>query len=526
MNYSRLIKLDNFPLGLWRELGIFVFISVVGLAIRFPFFFPAVIDWDESTFIIIGQSAVNGFLPYEIAWDIKPPFVYWWFGAAIELFGKSIPAVRLAGFIWLSLSGYVLYRAALSITESRLGGIFGAAMLIVVSSAYALYVSTEQLAMLPIVGAILLLQGGRQQLPSIFFAGVLLGFACMFRLNLIFLCFGVGAFLCVQAPRGSWQAFLYRALKSGSLFSVGLLTPALLSFLPYLLSGHWLLWIRFYEAAVSYSGEQRSLAKNTIDTLRASAHSFAGATMWGAAILGAFFVSRQWRNLSPERRSNWVLCGVFVLGSFFSIIMTGLVDIHYFSQLVPGLSMFAAAALVSPRRPFGLWKADCTKFAFASVLIGIAIFRTAAAEWGTLVHQLRARAPLSYGVEYDIAASIRNQGTENFSLFLTTNHLVYWLLDRYPPTRLATHPSNLGRPFIRKYVEPDSKTTEDALRSVFLQEPTFVVSRPKLWYFDSIADRFLEQQLKADYMIVGQFGSIRVYRRIARSRSPELREVR
>ena len=65
---DNIIGVDSFLVRLRRELGILLFISAVGLAIRLPFFFPAVIDWDESTYIIIGQSAV-GFLPNEIAWD-------------------------------------------------------------------------------------------------------------------------------------------------------------------------------------------------------------------------------------------------------------------------------------------------------------------------------------------------------------------------------------------------------------------------------------------------------------------------
>jgi 4-amino-4-deoxy-L-arabinose transferase-like glycosyltransferase len=112
MHDNRVTGLHNFPVRLGRELGILAFIFALALAIRFPFFFPAVIDWDESTFIIIGQSTVDGFLPNEIAWDVKPPFVFWWFGAAIELFGHSIPAVRFAGFLWLVLSAYLLFQAA------------------------------------------------------------------------------------------------------------------------------------------------------------------------------------------------------------------------------------------------------------------------------------------------------------------------------------------------------------------------------------------------------------------------------
>src|SRR5262249_25109868 len=159
-------------------------------------------------------TAIDGFLPYEIAWDIKPALVFWWFGAAVELFGKTIPMLRVAGFIWLVLAAYLLYRSALSISQSRLGGLFGA-MLIVASSVYSLHVSTEILAVLPMAAAILVLQHDRQQLPSVFLAGILLGIACMFRLNLVYLCFVVGAFVCTETQRTSWKAFLHAALKKG-----------------------------------------------------------------------------------------------------------------------------------------------------------------------------------------------------------------------------------------------------------------------------------------------------------------------
>jgi 4-amino-4-deoxy-L-arabinose transferase-like glycosyltransferase len=515
---SRVIGINNFPLWLGRELGIIAFIAAVGVAIRLPFFFRAVIDWDESTFIIIGQSVVDGFLPNEIAWDVKPAFVFWWFGGAIELFGKTIPAVRFAGFMWLVLSAYILYKSAFSITRSRLGGVFAAAMFIVAGSAYSLNVSTEHLAVLPMAGAILVLCNSGRHLRSVFLGGLLLGLACMFRLNLVYLCLVVGAFVCTEMQRTSWEAFLYGSLKKGVCFSVGVLAPALLSFLPYLFSGHWQLWVVVYEAAVSYSGEQRSFAKNVVQTLHESSTNLVGATMWGAALLGALVISRRWKDLSPERRSDWLLCGAFVLGSLLSIVMSGPVYEHYFIQLVPGLSMFVAAAFIPPGEAFGLSRADWTKFAFGSLLIAIAIFRTAASEWSGLVHRLWAGEPLSYGVEYDIAKFIRSQGTEDFSLFMMDNHLVYWLLRRYPPTRLATHPSALSKPFIRKFLEPDSDTTEDALRSAFRREPSFVVWRPNLQYLDLAAVRYLEKELTSAYVFVGRIGSAGVYRRIARAR--------
>ena len=507
-----MIERESFFRWLRREMEILLFISTVGLMIRLPFFFPAVIDWDESSFIIVGQSTVDGFLPYQIAWEMKPAFVFWWFGAVIELFGKTIPAIRFAGFIWIVLSAYVLYTTAFFVTRSRLGSVFAASLLIVASSTYAQHVSAEHLALLPMAGALLVLCRGGRSLRAVFLSGILLGFACMFRLNLVYLCFVVGIFVCAETERKSWKLFFYGSLKKGVWFSAGVLAPVLLSFLPYLFSGHWRIWISVYEGAIA-SSEERRLLRSVRETFYDS-FSGGGKIVWGAAILGAFIICRRWRDLEPERRSDWLLCGAFVTGSFLSIVMTGnTVFAHYFVQLAPGLSMFAAGAFISPGKDFGLLKADWTKFIFGAALIVIAIFRTAAAEWNTLVQRLSRNEPLSYGIEYDIAAYIRNQQIKDFSLFMTDRHLVYWLLGKYPPTRLATHPSSLDKPFIRKYVEPTSYTTEDALRSVFRREPTIFVWFPGLWYLQPADARFLRQELMSAYVSIGQIDSAKIYRR-------------
>jgi 4-amino-4-deoxy-L-arabinose transferase-like glycosyltransferase len=482
-----IIGKDKIPVRLVHELRMFTFIVAIGAAIRLPFFFPAVINWDESTFIIVGQSVLDGFLPNEIAADLKPPFVFWWFAGAIELFGKTIPGIRFAGFMWLLLSAYLLYIAALLMSGSRLGGVLAAAVFIVAVSAHALHVSTEHLAVLPMAGAILVLCNSGRCLRSVFLGGLLLGLACMFRLNLVYLCAVVGTFLCTETERTSWKLFLNGAVKKGLWFSVGVLVPALLSFLPYLFRGHWQLWLMFYKAAIIYSEEQRSFVKNLVQTLYGSSTDLVGATMWGAAALGVLTISRHWSELGPERRSDWLLCGAFVVGSFLSIVMTGPVHKHYYIQLVPGLTIFAAAAFIPRGKAVCFSKDDWIKFVFGIVLVVVVIFRAAAWEWSALAQRLWRGEPLSYGSAYDIADYIRSQGIEDFSLFAMNNHLVYWLLGRYPPTLLATHPSALGKPFAIKIVEP-GHTPEDALRSVFRREPTFVVGPPKM-ELDSKAPR-------------------------------------
>jgi hypothetical protein len=61
------------------------------------------------------------------------------------------------------------------------------------------------------------------------------------------------------------------------------------------------------------------------------------------------------------------------------------------------------AGFIPRSKSFGLSKADGAKFVFGSVLIALAIFRTAASEWSALTQRFWAGGPLSYGIEYDIA---------------------------------------------------------------------------------------------------------------------------
>ena len=49
-----------------KKHAVFMFALLLDLALltRFPFFFHDVINWDESTFILVGQSIIDGHLPY------------------------------------------------------------------------------------------------------------------------------------------------------------------------------------------------------------------------------------------------------------------------------------------------------------------------------------------------------------------------------------------------------------------------------------------------------------------------------
>ena len=80
------------PLRRWESLVVNVKSSTLWLALlalalatRLPYFFVDVIDWDESTFILMGHSLLKGFLPYTHLWDLKPPAIFFLFAGVISL---------------------------------------------------------------------------------------------------------------------------------------------------------------------------------------------------------------------------------------------------------------------------------------------------------------------------------------------------------------------------------------------------------------------------------------------------------
>ena len=102
----------------WKTVA-FVLV-VVSIFIRFPFFFRDYVDRDESTFILMGQSWVNGHLPYTQLWDLKPPITFLYFAIIIKIFGKSFFAIRFFGSLLVALTALFTYGIASKITSKKI----------------------------------------------------------------------------------------------------------------------------------------------------------------------------------------------------------------------------------------------------------------------------------------------------------------------------------------------------------------------------------------------------------------------
>jgi 4-amino-4-deoxy-L-arabinose transferase-like glycosyltransferase len=183
------------------------------LIVRAPFWANAVMDWDESTFILMGQSIVDGHLPYTDLWDIKPPLLFALFAGFIGALGRSIVAIRLGGALFVYATSIVIFFLAGRFFD-RASGIIGAALYILAASLFynGQVTYSEHLAVLPLVGSVALLSGypypGKSLLRSLGL-GACCCASCFIRANLIIPSIVIGTIAAIGTLRSGCRTAAY-----------------------------------------------------------------------------------------------------------------------------------------------------------------------------------------------------------------------------------------------------------------------------------------------------------------------------
>ncbi|MDJ0591360.1 MAG: glycosyltransferase family 39 protein [Pleurocapsa sp. MO_226.B13] len=240
------------------KLLIAIYLLLISLASRLPFFFVDVINWDESTFILMGQSVLDGHLPYTELWDIKPPLAFVSYALLIALLGKSIISIRLGGVISVFLTSWLVYAIAENIWRRR-AGILAATLFIVLSALIpdGQAIMTEHMALLPLMAGLAVLVLNRSTLRVLLVAGILLTIATLIRLNLAYVVVSVGLWILFSHFKPKlktfWRVLAYCCGSFGTIF---------LTYIPYLVTGNGEIWLSsVILAPLGYSSSQENVWK-------------------------------------------------------------------------------------------------------------------------------------------------------------------------------------------------------------------------------------------------------------------------
>lgn len=458
------------------------------LFIRLPFFFRDYIDRDESTFILMGQSVADGFLPYTHLWDLKPPLLFYIFGAIETAFPYSFVAIRFFGVLVVFISALLLLNIAKN--NNLRNGHLIALLYILLSSEFGSLqgLMSEHLAVFFMLAGILFFQ----RTKNLFFLPAGLAFGCALLCKMSF-AYAV-AMLVVYV---SWvnRKWTFRQLSLSCLWLlVGLLLPFFVLSAPFFVRGEMQLFIdSVYLAPLEYAkAQQYSFLKKL-------------AATWWILLASLSIVYLALKRTKFHYEGFAFLTSIVLLGVVYTFVSSGIVNGHYLIQAYPFLLILLLGFVVQKEVRIS------TK---GLVLFVILVSFESLAEYYTLFNSVKQNQSLYYRPGFTAVDELKKRHLGNEKIFFADYHIGYWMLRQYPLTKSTTHPTNLARPFLFKYFGVQ-RTSLEELQYLFnnIRPDVVVNSGEHLGFFsaDGAENAFFRQTLRDRFTLIYKDPQKRIY---------------
>ncbi|NNJ87850.1 MAG: glycosyltransferase [Eudoraea sp.] len=473
---------------------VFLWLALISILIRLPFFFRDYVDRDESTFILMAQSWIDGYLPYTQLWDLKPPLVYLFFAAIIYVFGKSFIAIRLIGALAVAAIAFFTFKIGKEV-KSTVVGYWAAISCVYLLSLFGSLqgVMSEHLSMLFFMPALYILIKFNQK-KWFLIAGILLGISLMMKLNLAYAVLGIAIFFVSQ---GIKEKKPFPGLLNMVILGSGIGLIIVLTALPYALDGSLQIWIdSVILAPLAYA--------KTLQT------SILKVLPLGILLLAAGILSwkKKWLNFKDPSIPLLVLV---IAGVVFSFFKSGKVNGHYLMQLYPMLLVLIGLALTN---------ALVAKVKYYPIILLIAFLVPVESyiEYYAIVKNKEAYGTYFNGEGIRVPEYILANDLDPEEILFFEYHIGYWLLDASPPSKAATHPSNICRTDLFPYFSNPRKTSMAELEYLMDRvQPKTVVTRSSKYVFDKEyveEDAYVRDYLSDHYKLEEIIGRAEIFSRL------------
>jgi hypothetical protein len=316
----------------------------------------------------------------------------------------------------------------------------------------------------------------------------------MMKLNLAYSVLGIVLLLLLksviekQIPSGIYKL---------SLIGGGILLVMASTFIPYLVSDIPEVWFNsVILAPLAYSSDQQSSVLNVLPLCII------------LLLFGFFSWKRRWIDFNIP---NIQLLVVVIAGVVISFLKIGRVNGHYLMQLYPMILILLGIAL---------HKASKSRPKYYPLALGLLLLLPVESymEYVNVIKNKMTRGTFFNGEGFTVPEFIKENNLSEKEVLFFEYHIGYWLLDAIPPTKAATHPSNICRPALFPYFENSRKNALAELEYLLdsLQPKTVVTRRDKS-VFDKeyvAEDQYVRTYLKEHYQLVGTSGRAEIFSRL------------
>ena len=479
------------------------------LLLRFATIPQSVLNWDESSQLLMGRSLLHGEAPYTAIWDHVPLGAPALFALAQLLLGESVVAIRIVTWLAVTLTAFVLYRLGNLLGRQGAGWIAGLTYAVLSVNRGGLAAHRE-LLFAPFVAAALYLilscdagaaRPAQRTGLRFLLAGLLLGFGLQLKYLYVLDVAAVGLIatlvLWPQRP-ASLRAFARRTLKYYALLAVG---PIL--FLG-LTAGYAALKGSFSDyvyANFIAGGAYTTAGKFALATLleRLVGQATGNPLLWVSLALTPIYLARARDVARPERRA-FLFALIWLAAAFAGTLISGKLWSHYFLQLLPPLCLLTGLLIAGMvrREPGG----DAVKRGIALALLVVVplipVAYSGMSSGAALMyrHYVRGAAwPVDGPAQ--IAAYLAERVRPGEAIYVADYQpVLYYLVSARIPTRF-TFPPHLIDPQYRDVVPV--RPVEELAR-IMGQHPRYVVQTTAAAEnigdatFTAALDRYLSEQ--------------------------------
>jgi hypothetical protein len=470
----------------------FMVLFIVAFFIRFPFFFRDYIDRDESTFILIGQSWVDGFLPYTELWDIKPPLTFLFFAGIISVFGKSIFAIRLVGSLLVATTAFFTYKIGMSISTKKIA-FWSALACVALQSMFGSIqgVMSEHICMAFLVPAVYVIIK-RKEWYWLGLAGLLMGISIMVKLNMAYTILFIGLYLIYYFIQRKKYAV---GVAGVTAYGLGILLVIALTWLPYYNTGLQELWWKSVVIApLDYAGARRYSILKLMPIF---------------LVLAAFFFFAWKKKHLDYKNISIQILSISILGVLYSFLKGGRINSHYLIQLYPLLVVLVGIVLAKVL----LFKKLKLQWGYLALLLLLPI--ESYLEYYNIVKHKIERGSFYNGEGITVPQYLIENNIPTKNILFLGYHIGYWNLSKNPPTKAATHPSNICKSeMFAAYDNPRTSGIEEIVYIMEEMQPQTVVIRENKSIFDKEfikENNYIKAYLSDHYTLTASVDKAEIY---------------